>query len=56
MVMRYSIASDTSFAQAMPYTPGIRRTFRSSTSAQIISVIRKMTVHPSSASASSSLP
>src|SRR6185436_2262412 len=55
-VMRYSIASEISFAQASPTIPGTMRTLRRKTSAQIISVMPKMSAQPASAMNSSSRP
>ena len=56
MVMRYSMLSESSFDQASPRRPGMSGTLRSSTSPQIISIIRNSTAQASNASASSNLP
>ena len=48
--------SEISFDQASPRRPGMSARLRSSTSAQIISIIRNNTTQAVSASASSKLP
>src|SRR5688572_31714911 len=56
MVTTYSVVSDSSLDQGNPSTPGISATFRSSTSAQIVSAIAPSSAHAARANASSTLP
>src|SRR3954471_8031321 len=56
IVTRYSIASEISFDHSSPARPGTMRTFLSSTSAQIMSVMPKTSAHAARANASSILP
>src|SRR3954470_19328788 len=56
IVTRYSIASEISFDHSSPARPGMMRTFLSSTSAQIMSVMPKTSAHAARANASSIVP